>query len=924
MRHTAPPSPRRTAREIGAGLLATISLVAAVVGLPVLLYVVTGVPIPHHAPSPGQITHALSSRDNGQLFLSALLVIAWAGWAVFTLSVVVEAAAVIRGRAAIRLPGCSFSQQLASALVAAAVVLIVATPAPPNGVASRDTAALLPLLTGNPVIVTANADPTFPAHGHPNGVAPHNAHRAPSVGAETLPSCTVQRRDTLWAIAERHLRDPERWQEIARLNYDRPQPDGRTLTDSHWIYPGWHLLLPADATGVPGPQPETDPAGHEPTKRATTHVPPAPARQGHANPSTPPSPVRHQPDRPKNTITPVQSPAVELDSGSRLAAAFAAGILAALATGRLRRRRRYRPQPPAPGCVLDGPPTPRALRDLLAATRGGHDEAEQSGHEPTSAPAPPVSQPVHPADPDVIDVGDRHGQPVPLALTGWKGLGLRGPGAEPTARAWLADLLNRAGPYGAEILGPAALLDRLFPGVPALPGLRPVADVDCALRELEAETLRRTRLLDTADQPDATSYRRAHPEDPLPVLIAIIDTIAPADLGRWRATLDAGQRLAIEAMVLGTNAGTDETSTAMLDVGTDGAVHAAHPQGLARTLADARLFSMQADDAAQLLGPIAALHLQVDEEPSATIDLTRAGGATHADPGSQARAESSPNQMAADRSHPATTSEGTSWPAPPAPTSGAAVISVQMLGPLRIRAWGQEISTGLRGSARELLAWYLLHPDGATADAAIDALWPDAPIDRGPQRFWTALGNLRTRLRGPDQQHIDVLAKTGDIYTPQPDMLDVDLWRFQNELHNATRADDEDATLAALRQATTLYRGDVATPADYLWIEPAREDLHRRALDAHARLAELQAAAGHIEGAIETLEHAIILDPVAEEMYRRLITLLARAGRSDAINRTWIQLQARLADLDLDPEPETVRLVRRATAERAERQLSRP
>ena len=916
MRYTAPPGPRRTAREIGAGLVATASLVAAVVGLPVLLYLVAGVPIPHQAPSPGQITHALSSRDNGQLFLSALLVIAWAGWAVFTISVVVEAAAVIRGRAAIRLPGCALSQQLAGALVAAAAVLIVATPAPPNGLASRDTAALLPLLTGNPIIVTANADPTFPAHGHPNGVAPHSAHRAPSVGAEPLPSYTVQRRDTLWAIAERHLADPERWQEIARLNYDRPQPDGRTLTDSHWIYPGWHLLLPADATGVPDPQPETNPAGHEPTKRATTPVPPAPA--------TPPSPVRHQPDLPKNTITPAQSPTVELDSGSRLGAAFAAGILAALATGRLRRRRRYRPQPPAPGRVLDGPPTPRALRDLLAATRGGRDEAEQSGQEPTSAPARPVSQPAHPADLDLIDVGDRDGQPISLALTGWKGLSLRGPGAEPTARAWLADLLNHAGPYGAEILGPAALLDRLFPGVPALPGLRPVVDIDSTLRELEAETLRRTRLLDTADLPDATSYRRAHPEDPLPVLIAIIDTIAPADLGRWRATLDAGPRLAVAALVLGTNAGTDEAATAMLDVGTDGVVHAAHPQGLARTMADARLFSMQADDAAQLIAPIAALHLPVDEGPPASIELTQAGSATHADPGSPGRAESSPDKMAALRSHPATSGEGTSWPVPLARTTDAVVISVHMLGPLRIRAWGQEISTGLRGSARELLAWYLLHPDGATADAAIDALWPDAPIDRGPQRFWTALGNLRSRLRGPDQQHIDVLTKTGDIYAPQSDMLDVDLWRFQTELSNATQAGDEDATLAALRQATTLYRGDVVTPADYLWIEPAREDLHRRALDAHARLAELQAATGHLEAAIETLEHAIVLDPVAEEMYRRLITLLARTGRTDAINRVWIQLQARLADLDVDPEAETTSLVRRVRAAHAEPLVSKP
>ncbi|MHB1800176.1 MAG: BTAD domain-containing putative transcriptional regulator [Actinomycetes bacterium] len=910
MRHAASRGPRRTAREIGAGLLSAVALLAAVVGPPILLYAIAGVPIPHHTPSPGQITHSLTSRDNGQLFLAALLVIAWVGWAVFTLSVAVETAAVIRGRAAIRLPGCALSQQLAGALVAAASVLLLATPPPPTGVATHEAAALLPLLSRTPVVATATADPPLAAHGHPNGVAPHGAQGA--LEAEALPRCTVERGDTLWAIAERHLGDPERWQEIARLNYDRPQPGGRTLTDSHWIYPGWELLLPADATNLPHITSATSPPRHEPRQQATAPAPPMPP---HTTPTTAPSVAEQQQDRPTNTTRSIsaQSPTVELDSGSRLGAAFAAGVLAALATGRLRRRRHYRPQPPAPGRVPGAPPTPRALRDLLAATRGD-DDTEQSGDAPITgdtAPAAPAGHPARASDPDVIDVGDRDGQPVPLALTGWKGLGLRGPGAEQTARAWLADLLTRTAPYGAEILAPAALLDRLFPSAPTLPGLRPVADVESTLRELDAETLRRTRLLDTADLPDAASYRQAHPEDPLPVLVAIIDTIAPADLGRWRATLDAGPRLAIDALTLGTTADTEAAATATLDVDTDGVVHAVHPERLARTMTGTRLFAMHADDAAQLLGPIAALHRVADDEPPATIDLTQPGSATPTIASRSARAELSPDQATALSDHTATTDD-VSWPAGPTRAGGDAVISVQMLGPLRIHAWGQEITTGLRGSARELFAWYLMHPQGTTADAAIEALWPDAPLDRGPERFWTALGNLRSRLRGPDQQHLDVLVKTGDVYTPQADMLDVDLWRFQTELRNAAPGGDDGATLAALREATNLFRDDLVAPADYLWIESAREDLHRRALDAHARLAELHARAGRLDEAIDTLEHAIVLDPVAEEMYRRLIVLLARVGRTDAINRMWIQLQARLADLDVDPEPETAALVRRA------------
>ena len=57
--------------------------------------------------------------------------------------------------------------------------------------------------------------------------------------------------DSLWAIAERHLGDGRRYQEIYRLNEGRPQPDGRTLHLARLIQPGWRLVMPEDAIGVP-------------------------------------------------------------------------------------------------------------------------------------------------------------------------------------------------------------------------------------------------------------------------------------------------------------------------------------------------------------------------------------------------------------------------------------------------------------------------------------------------------------------------------------------------------------------------------------------------------------------------------------------------------------------------------------------------
>lgn len=63
------------------------------------------------------------------------------------------------------------------------------------------------------------------------------------------------------------------------------------------------------------------------------------------------------------------------------------------------------------------------------------------------------------------------------------------------------------------------------------------------------------------------------------------------------------------------------------------------------------------------------------------------------------------------------------------------------------------------------------------------------------------------------------------------------------------------------------------------------------------------------EGALAALEQAIGADPVAEELYRRVMRLEAEVGRLDAVRRTYRLLARRLADLDVDPDPETEQLV---------------
>jgi DNA-binding SARP family transcriptional activator len=209
-----------------------------------------------------------------------------------------------------------------------------------------------------------------------------------------------------------------------------------------------------------------------------------------------------------------------------------------------------------------------------------------------------------------------------------------------------------------------------------------------------------------------------------------------------------------------------------------------------------------------------------------------------------------------------------------------------------------------------LFAWYLLRPEGATIDEAVDALWPATHPGQVRRQFWRPFGDLRTRLRSTGDNGLEVLEKVGEHYRPHPAEVTCDLWSFQAALGDAARANDEEEARVSLRRSVEAYRGDLLSGVGYSWVEPVRQDLHRRALDARLRLAELDDPAGQPGLAVEILERAIELDRYAEEPYRRLMGLHAAHGRPDAVTATWQLLRSRLADLDVDMDETTARLYR--------------
>jgi DNA-binding SARP family transcriptional activator len=966
---------RDTARpaRLAKGLAALVVLAALVAGIPWALWHSIGWPLPHHVPSTGQIGHVLTQHGiAGRTLVDVLAVVVWVTWAVLVASVAAEIPAALAGRRVRRLPVAGVFQPLAGRLVAAVVVAALALapraahsqPAgsPRTGLVAlrRPVAALV--LTGNSRPASPHAPPRPPpgADTSPIGapVVPPLAaglsgpapHASPGTQvADQMRTYVVQRGDTLWGIAERELGDPLRWSEIYALNEGRPQPGGVTLTDPHWIDPGWTLLLPTSVatvippTAAPSPPPSSPPrspssppepspgrASAPATNRPTTLGPPSRV----VSPATPPPmepPVRTVPDWTGHPLVPAQvngtaphqadrsSGPVRLPSGSVVGGSFVAGLLSAVALGRLRRRHAYRYRPPEPGRHLGPDPLRPTLRRLASARCRDVDPGDVSAGDadesavPVMAPPPGVSlladdDPEHRERPDLVEVGTRDGHPVVMALSELGGVTLAGSHASQVAAAWVAALMVRAGPRAAEVVMTRPALDELFgPGaLPGpVPGLRVVDRPEAVLSSLERMVLSRTRQLIEDDVPDVVAYRRANPWEPVPMVLAVIDEVPGADAGRWAATVAAGPRLGFAVFTCDPHA----AMPARLVMGTDRVVSTGMPDELAARLIGAELFALRSHEAADVVATLA----ETEERPDGT-----AAGITALDETAWPRPVSSAEITPAD---PSTTLRAVSAndalpiePPEPPTAPETAPVRVTVFGPCEIAVDGEVVSKGLRTMAKELLAWLCLRPEGASVEAAVEALWPDTERSRVHKQFWQAATNLRTRLGTADDPDTKVLVQSGDVYRLDPAALGCDLWVFQDALGAAARADDDRVARAALRQAVDAYRGELLAGIDYPWVEPVRQDLHRRALDAHLRLADLEDRLGNPDAADATLHRAIDINRYAEEPYRRLMALQADRGRLDAVADTWRLLQERLDEIDVDPEPATVRLHRSLAA----------
>ncbi|MDG2025794.1 MAG: BTAD domain-containing putative transcriptional regulator [Acidimicrobiales bacterium] len=257
-----------------------------------------------------------------------------------------------------------------------------------------------------------------------------------------------------------------------------------------------------------------------------------------------------------------------------------------------------------------------------------------------------------------------------------------------------------------------------------------------------------------------------------------------------------------------------------------------------------------------------------------------------------------------------------SVPLPPTETR-----TLRLLGAERLEIGGVESDHDdwRRERVRSLVGYLVVHPD-ATSDAVMTALWPEANEEAARRSLRSTLnlllGVLEEGRAGGDAAYF-VRADRGRVRLAGHDRLDVDVWRFDSLLNEATQLEADGApslALDCLTEAIDLYRGGLLSGiVEGEWLHLERQRLHVRFVGAAVRGAELLLAHNRADEAIALATRTLQIEPWSEPTHRSLVAGHLQRGDRAAAHRAMQQCHEMLADLGGPVDELTEMLERRLT-----------
>lgn len=922
---------------------ALVLLFALVIGVPAALWALVGWPLPRALPTLAELRSGLEGGQVPDAFVVKGLALAcWVAWAQVVACTVAEVTAWARGRGARRVPLAGPVQLWVRRLVAASS-LAFGTGLPQLAHAG--------LAAAPPPLVEVLRPPS--TSGIPAPVQPATTAAAPAPAEAPPLMYTVQRRDCLWDLAERHLGDPFRWRELFELNRGRPQPDGSSLRNPDLLRRGWTLRFPADATGLATASPQANPE-QPPAPVSTPQPAPAPAAPALEEPppevsgdvaTTAPEAA------PSTTSTPVTTTAPEAvaaeaprgsdheDGGegaeglSPLVVAggglAAAGVVVALDRLRRVQQRHRRPgrrvRRPS-GDAVAAEVALRAAADLSSAERldralrwFGVACAERRVEAPPVVAVQLLEDAVELllktplAAPLERFTSSAGGLVLTLSSDESSSSDVVGATTSPAPMPALASLGNT----GSGTL----LVDLEHAGLVSVTG--------------NAEQVQ--RVLDRLAIELATSLWADHVE----VIVVGDGHDGLAALERVRIAPSLGSVVeelepAVAAVAMALEAGGHKsTIAARLRAPGDGwvptVVVCSEGAWSADPLARERLVELARSGGRGLAAVVPA-----DVEP-AVLRLRADGDDLLVEPlGVRVRTSASTDvrpegveelfAVAADRDdlpEPTTEEDADVSSATatkdvgPEPTPAEELpfeVEVALLGPVEVRGGRTPIE---RGKSVELVAYLALHSEGVTDGRLKTALWPDALPSQGTFNTTVTVARGRLGVASDGSHHLPHL--TGGRYRVGS-LVTTDLARFQALVRRAQDRDDAEA-VRLLRSALDLVRGQpFESVRGYEWAHSEGLIAHAEALvaDAAHRLAELCVDRHDPAGAQWAAARGLRAAPGYEVLYRDRMLAFDLAGDPGGVETVMDELCAVVEALEPydDLHPETVALYERLSHRR--------
>jgi DNA-binding SARP family transcriptional activator len=222
-----------------------------------------------------------------------------------------------------------------------------------------------------------------------------------------------------------------------------------------------------------------------------------------------------------------------------------------------------------------------------------------------------------------------------------------------------------------------------------------------------------------------------------------------------------------------------------------------------------------------------------------------------------------------------------------------------------MRYWGS-------GTTRELLCLLEANRRGLPADAIIDRLWPEAPVEQRRQRLAKHVHRLRSVLGGGDGEvGRRLLQSEGEVRRLDPAIAiatDADTFEAAAALALAEREVDAPEADRALAAADALYAGPYLAEHPAGWTLLRRRRLARLHASVLRARVEVLLAGPRPSEAIDPAERLLRSTPLSERACQLLVSTLVATGEEDRARQIYRAFARRLErEVGVEPGPELAR-----------------